>query len=107
MAKFSGNIGFASYEETRPGIWEPVLTERHYRGDIIKDIRRWPLGDSINGEVTVSNQISIIADNFANENFNNIRYVTWKKINWVVKDVETKSPRLILTLGGEYKDEQH
>lgn len=107
MAKFSGNIGFAFTKETRPGIWEPTIEERHYLGDVTKDYRRITVGDSINGEFQTANQISIIADTFANENFNCIRYVTWKKINWTVRDVESRDRRMILTLGGEYKDEQH
>lgn len=107
MAKFSGNIGFTFEKETRPGIWEPSIIERPYRGNVVKDIRRWPLGDSINGEITIANQISIVADNFANENFLNIRYLIWKKVKWKVESVETKTPRLLLTLGGVYKDDEY
>ena len=41
MNKFYGTVGFVKEEETKPGVWTPVTTERNYYGDIIRIDRRW------------------------------------------------------------------
>lgn len=103
MAKYYGAIGFcSSREETSPGVWEDVITEINYYGDILRNSRDYTVSDSINGEITVSNSISILADPYANQHFFNIRYALWSNVYWTVKDVEVKTPRLVLKLGGEY-----
>ena len=40
MAKFYGVIGYVVNEETVPGVWEEVVKERPYSGDILKN-NRW------------------------------------------------------------------
>ena len=40
MAKFYGVIGFAVTAETKPGVWEPSITDRPYYGDTIRNTRR-------------------------------------------------------------------
>lgn len=36
MAKWFGKIGYAVTSETRPGIWEEVIVERNYYGDMTR-----------------------------------------------------------------------
>nr|DAI45384.1 MAG TPA: hypothetical protein [Caudoviricetes sp.] len=102
MDKFYGAIGYAQMRETRPGIWQQAITERKYYGDIQKNVRRLENGGSINGDITVNNVISIVADAYARGNFMDMRYVNWQGANWAVTNVEVQFPRLILTLGGVY-----
>ena len=40
MAKFFGKIGYVTKKETRPGIWENVITEKQYSGEIYRFVRR-------------------------------------------------------------------
>lgn len=104
MAKFYGAIGFEGTTETKPGIWTEEIIERFYYGDLLKNYRRLDSGESINDNVTISNQVSIIADPYAIQNFHSIRYVAFMGIKWKVTSVDVEYPRLILSLGGVYND---
>mgnify|MGYP004726461641 FL=1 len=102
MAKYCGKIGYAVSEETSPGVWEEKITEREYYGELIKNTRKLANGENLNDDITVANDVSIVADPFAMEHFNQIRYAVLYSDKWKVSDVEVKSPRLILRLGGVY-----
>lgn len=102
MAKFYGVIGFAETVETKPGIWKEVITERLYSGDLIRNSRNLQTSDSVNDNINISNEISIIADPYAEENFHNIRFVKFMGTKWKIKNVEVLYPRLRLTVGGVY-----
>ena len=102
MAKFYGVIGYAATVQTEPGIYEEQIVEIEYMGDVLRNTRRLREGSKINDDITISNQISIIADPYASNNFHAMRYVTFMGAKWKVSDVEVQYPRLILTLGGLY-----
>ena len=102
MAKFYGAIGFAETVEVRPGVISDKITERNYSGDLIRNTRRLQSGNQLNDDIVVSNEISIIADPYANQNFHSMRYVTFMGARWKISNVEVMYPRLILTLGGVY-----
>ena len=55
MAKWSGMIGFAETKETTPSVYETLITERKYYGDILKNNRRFAFQSEVNGDITVSN----------------------------------------------------
>lgn len=101
MAKWYGQIGFGKYDESNPGYYEPKITERSYYGDVYKNTR---LIQSSNGgtndNVNVSNQISIVADPYANNHIYSMCYVTFQDTKWKVANVDVQYPRLVLTLGG-------
>lgn len=106
MGKYFGNIGYAVTKETVPGIWEEGVTEKEYYGDLIKNTsRKYESGEGLNDNITISNNISIVADAFAYENFSHIRYAEFMGARWIVTNVEVQHPRLILTLGGVYNGE--
>ena len=102
MARFFGKVGYGTSVETKPGIWEDVIVEMSYFGDVQRNIRQLREGEHVNGDLSVNNSISIVADAYANANFFAIRYVEWAGTLWTVSDVEVRSPRLLLTLGGVY-----
>ncbi len=106
MAKFYGNIGFAELKETAPGLWEEQITERPYYGDLTRNLRRLQSASKVNDDVNISNEISIVADPFANENFHAMRYVEFMGTKWKIESVEVQYPRLILSIGGLYNDGQ-
>lgn len=105
MAKFYGEIGFGTSIETLPGVYEDQVTTRNYYGDLIKNTRRLQSSGSVNDDVNISNQISIVADPYANENFYAMRYVKFMGAKWKISDVEVQYPRLILTIGGVYNEQ--
>lgn len=102
MAKFAGKIGFAVTEETKPGVWTERMVEHRYYGDLTRNTRRLQSSGNLNDNVTISNQISIVADPFAKENFHAMRYVELYGTKWKITSVEVQYPRLILELGDVY-----
>lgn len=104
MAKWYGNVGFATTSETTPGVWTESITDRPYYGDVIRNTRRIQAPDKVNDDVDVSNEISIVADPYANENFHAIRYAEFMGAKWKVTSIDVQYPRLNLTLGGVYNE---
>lgn len=102
MAKFSGVVGYGETVESAPGVWREVMREIPYFGEVTRNTRRLVEGGNINNDLTVGNSISIVADPYAIEHFFAIRYIKWAGTLWTVTDVEVKSPRLLLRLGGVY-----
>lgn len=102
MAKFYGPIGYAIPTEIRPGVHEDVITEHYYRGDVTRNTRRLQTTDKVNDDIEISNEISILADPFANGNFHAMRYVGFMGTRWKITNVEVTYPRLRLTIGGVY-----
>lgn len=102
MAKFYGAIGYGEDVETAPGVWVDTITEYSYTGDVIRNTRKLQEGESLNNDLSVSNSISVVADEYASEHFFAIRYIRWAGTLWTVSDVEVQRPRLILRLGGVY-----
>lgn len=102
MAKFSGAVGYASSVETAPGVWEDVVTEHTYLGDVIRNSRKLREGNEVNNDISVSNSISIVADEYARGNIFVMKYIWWMGVRWLISDVEVQHPRLILRLGGRY-----
>lgn len=104
MAKFYGKVGYAETIETSPGVWEEKITERSYFGDLTRNVRNLQSTSQVNDNVDIANEISIVADPFANQNFHSMRYVEYMGFAWKVLKVDASQyPRLILTVGGEYK----
>lgn len=102
MSKFYGVIGYVEDEETAVDVITEVPVERAYKGDILKNNRRLEKGIGLNDDVTVSNQISILADPYAMNHMHTMRYVKWRGVAWKVASIDYEPPRLLLTLGGVY-----
>lgn len=102
MAKFYGNIGFIKTEEVEPGYWENKATERPYYGDITRNTSRFQSSGGVNDDINISNNISIVSDPYAEQNFQYMRYVDLKGTKWKITNAEVQYPRIILTLGGVY-----
>lgn len=106
MAKFYGVIGYAVTKETAPGVWTEEIAEQSYYGDLTRNMRRLQDSGDLNDDINVANEISIVADPYANANFHSMRYVAFMGAKWKVSKVEVQYPRLILTLGGVYNGKQ-
>jgi hypothetical protein len=105
MARFYGEVGYAQGTvETPPesGNWVDVVVEYPYYGDEVRNTRQLREEDKVNDDLSVNTSISIVADEFANENIFAMRYVRWRGTLWVVSSVEPQRPRLLLVLGGVY-----
>lgn len=105
MTKWFGVIGYAETVETTPGVWEEKIVERTYFGDVTRNTRRLQTTDQVNDNVDISNEISVLADPYAYQNFHAIRYAEFMSMKWKVSSVDVQFPRLNLSLGGVYNGE--
>lgn len=102
MAKWFGKIGYADTVETKPGVWKEQITERNYYGDITRNTRRLQTSNQVNDDINISNEISVVSDPYANENFHAMKWIEFMGTKWKISSVEVQYPRLILTIGGVY-----
>lgn len=104
--RFFGKVGFEETKETVPGIWEPVISYRDYIGDVNRNQRRWQeQQNTINDNLNISNEISILADDYMLENLGSMKCVEYGGSNWKVSWINVQYPRVILTLGDLYNEE--
>lgn len=102
MGRFYGLIGYGEETETSPGVWEDVITELPYTGDTMKISKRNQTTEHLNDNLVVNNEISVVADPFALQNFHSIRFVHWLGTRWKVTSVTVQYPRLVISIGGVY-----
>lgn len=102
MTKFYGVIGYATQEETAPGVWEDVITEVNASGDILQNNRRWEPTENLNADVIISNKFSVISHTSLETNLSRIRYIKWMGERWKISSLEIKRPRIIISAGGVY-----
>lgn len=106
--KFVGKIGFyIENQEVKPGLFKPGIVEKKYTGEVSRDNRHWNASStSTNSDYRVNNEISILADLYARQNWDSIRYVLWNGTYWSVSSVSLGYPRCTIVLGGVYNGER-
>ena len=105
MAKWYGKIGYASHVQTAPSVWKKQETVHEYFGDVVRKSSGWSNSpDSTNDDLTVDVQISIVADQFANQHFSSMKWVELYDAKWKITKIEPRHPRLILTVGGLFNE---
>ena len=107
MARFSGKVGYLitteEYVDGEPtGVWKETYKERSYFGDLNQLTSRWNSGSNLNDDIKLNNSISIVADPFAYENFQYMRYVVWNGQRWKIESATVQPPRIVLSIGGVY-----
>ena len=103
MAKFYGTVGFVKTVESSPGVWTEQIVELKYYGNVISRTRSLQ-SNGVNDNINISDEISIVADPFANENYFAIRFVEYMGAKWKVQSISVQFPRLNLSLGGLYNE---
>lgn len=104
MSKFYGKIGFSKTVEDPPdsGNWLPAIIEKKYYGDILQRNVHIQEGDTGTDQLTLNNDISIVADNFLLQNAYAMRYVEYLGIKWEIRTITVNFPRINFTFGGAY-----
>lgn len=102
MAKFYGKVGYGISKETAPGVWVDEIVERPYYGELVRNTRKMQMSDKVIDDINIANEISILADPFARDNFQYMRYVEFMGAKWKVTTIDVQFPRLILSIGGLY-----
>lgn len=100
MARFSGLVGYATEEETVPGVWTPVERTRKMKGNIIRQSATNQSSGNVNDDVSLNHRISLIGDAYAFDNYFNIKWVKMDTKRWKVTSIEVSRPRITVTLGG-------
>lgn len=106
MAKFYGTIGFVKTVDDGHGVYLPVEEEIAYTGDLTRNNKRWSKPDVVNSELAMSNEISIVADDYILENQAYIKYVTIgnSRVKWNINTIMIDYPRIRLEIGGVYNE---
>lgn len=102
MAKFYGRIGFTLSIETDKDVYDQTETSKYYKGELVRNQRRWESSSDINENLNVSNEISIVADDFLQENLGAVKWAECMGSKWKVNSISINYPRVVLTLGGVY-----
>ena len=108
MAKWFGKVGYVRTIETPEGsgIWVETPIEKEYSGDLVRNHKRYEGSETLNDDITLQNEISLVCDPYAIENFQYIRYVEIMGSMWRVTAVDVQYPRLTLSIGGVYNGKQ-
>lgn len=103
MSKFHGNIGFAEQYQSKPGVYAERIVEKECFGDVISSMYNAHSGsETTNDELGINNRISIVANEYAFQNFQFMKYVTFMGVKWKITNVDVQYPRLVLSIGGVY-----
>lgn len=102
MSKWYGKVGYGIMSEVRPGVWEDAIIERSYYGDMTRVASSSEQSESVNNNIQLKHNISIVADAYALQNYTLIKYITIMGVRWVVRSIEVQRPRLELSIGGVY-----
>lgn len=105
--RFAGKIGYVRtiQDQIDDDIWKTETVEKLVYGDVLRDTRNNDKSSYINDNFTISNQFSIVADDYAYHNLQYIKYVEYLGVKWRVTSVDAlPRPRLVLSVNGVYND---
>lgn len=102
MSRFSGKLGFVLTHETEEGVWLENIVELPVKGTIRSLYVRNDNSSSVNTNLRLTNEISILMDTKIKTYLENLKYVIWKGSKWEVQSIGVNYPRLTINLGGLY-----
>lgn len=108
--KYSGNAGFRITDvEVEPDVFEPQVVVKKVRGDVVTSrYHHDQNGDkSTIDNIRITNQISLVADQFFMKHISNLQYLEYQGVKWKVENFTIKPPRVILDLGGVYNEQKN
>lgn len=105
MGKFAGKVGFAIQKKTAPGVFTEVIRERPYTGETLSTRFRNQSSNSVNTDIVMNKDYSILGDLFAYQHYHLIAYVEEFGVKWKVTGIDPQYPRIILTVGGVYNEQ--
>lgn len=102
MSRFSGKLGFVMTRETEEGVWLEDVVEIKAKGTIRSLYVRKDNSSSVNTNLRLTNEISILMDTKIETYLETLTYVVWKGSKWEVQSIGVNYPRLTINLGGPY-----
>ena len=102
MSRFSGKLGFVNTRETEEGVWLEDKIEIPVKGTIRSLYVRNDNNSSVNSNLRLTNEVSVLLDSKINTYLETLKYVVWKGSKWEVQSIGVNYPRLTINLGGLY-----
>ena len=102
MSRFSGKLGFVMTRETEEGVWLEDVVELPVKGTIRSLYVRNDNSASVNTNLRLTNEISILMDTKIKTYLETLKYVLWKGSKWEVQSIGVNYPRMTINLGGLY-----
>lgn len=102
MSRFSGKLGFVITRETEESVWLEDFVEIPVKGTIRSLWVRNDNNASVNTDLRLTNEVSILMNSKIQTNVQSLKYVVWKGSKWAVQSVGVNYPRLTINLGGLY-----
>lgn len=105
--RFAGKIGYVRtvQDAEDDSLWVNETVEKQVYGDVLRDTYNNNQATQINDNFTITNQFSIVADDYAYHNLQYIKYVEYLGVKWRVTSVDAlQRPRLVLSVNGVYND---
>lgn len=105
--KFSGKAGFRINDvEIEPGVYDPTVVVKSIKGNVINNYYQHQNSDkSTIDNVRITNQLSIVANQFLNEHIANLVYIEFQGVKWKVESFDIRPPRVVVSLGGVYNEQ--
>lgn len=102
MSRFSGKLGFVMTRETEEGVWLEDKIEIPAKGTIRSLYVRNDNNTSVNSNLRLTNEVSVLMNTKIQTNLETLKYVVWKGSKWEVRSIGVNYPRLTINLGGLY-----
>lgn len=102
MSRFSGKLGFVMPRETEEGVWLEDKIEIPIKGTIRSLYVRNDNNSSVNANLRLTNEVSILLNSKIQTYLETLKYVVWKGSKWEVQSIGVNYPRLTINLGGLY-----
>lgn len=102
MSRFSGKLGFVMTRETEEGVWLEDKFEIPVKGTIRSLYIRNDNNASVNTNLRLTNEISVLLNSKIQTHLETLKYVVWKGSKWEVQSIGVNYPRLTINLGGLY-----
>ena len=103
--RWFGKIGFGVEVNKGHGLWEKDIVERQYYGFLTRSRQRNQYNQtSTNAEITLDNELEIVADKWASVHVHDMIYAEIAGAKWNITNVEEHYPRLFLSVGGVYHE---
>lgn len=105
--KFSGKAGFRIDDvEIELGVYKPQVVVKAIKGSVVINSYQHQNSDkSTIDNVRITNQLSIVANQFLNKHIANLIYVEFQGVKWKVENFDIRPPRVVVSLGGVYNEQ--
>ena len=88
--------------ETAEGVWLEEQIEIRVKGTIRSLYVRNDNSSSVNTNLRLTNEVSILLNTKIQTYLDTLKYVVWKGSKWEVQTIGVNYPRLTINLGGLY-----